>query len=106
VTRASTNDRRPPRFKSALEIQAALDRILAMELLGMLPKGRAQAMTSILRTQLECLKASKDGDAVGDGAISNIEPAAQILAEDPEMLEAIAPLLPPELLRRLMAHLN
>lgn len=94
-----------PRLKSALDIQMSLEQLLVMQAMDVLSAKRAQVMVSTLKAQLNALKLAQGEGTSGTGD-ADVDKAAEILKGNCEMLRALTPILPQEVLQRLMQQLQ
>ena len=92
-----------PRFhsKSAVEIQAAIDLVLAMVAGGAMPEGRAKTLIQGLRAQLECIRLYQADERAGAVAGADLDAAAEFFASHPEMLRTLSPTIDDAALRDL-----
>jgi hypothetical protein len=93
------------RLKSAQEIQAAAEHLLAAIAVGFIPEKRGRALLQGLRLQLQCLTAAQS-DAAGAAGGVDTDAAASLFEAKPELLQALAPTLDPTVLGEILGRLR
>jgi len=97
------NFQQRPRLKSAEEISHAIDQLIVMMSVGIMPTSRARALLQGLKIQLDCTRASKS-DSLDAGSGPGLDEAVQFFAENADALRTLAPGLNSQLLEAILAQ--
>ena len=93
-------------LKSPLEIQKAIEQLIVLVAMGVMPERRANILISALKAQLECFKAGEGKAASQSGPEPDIDAAARCFEKNPDLLRDLAPLLNPEALQDIIRRMS
>lgn len=94
-------------LKTPLEIQKAIDQLIVLVAMGVMPERKANILISALKAQLECFKAGEGkSSSTQSGPAPDIDAVVKCLEENPELLRDLAPLLSPEALQDILRRMS
>ena len=91
------------RLKNVAEITAALDQLLSMVAVGLMPNDRARVLIQALRLQLDCARSGGSESPAAGGA--DLDAVVALMNANPELLQTLAPTMAPEFLQDLLRGL-
>lgn len=93
-------------LKNPFEIQQAIDKLMQLSALGVVPERKAKLLIDGLKLQLECFKAGEGKASSQAGTGPEIDAAAEFFEKNPELLRDMTPLMDPESLQEILKRLD